>query len=108
MIFIETKVFTRQITELISVDSYKALQEELITHPKKGSVIVGGGGVRKIRWSMGDGRGKSGGIRTIYYYKESNQRILMLLAYPKNVADNLSDEQLKICKNLAKEFENEE
>lgn len=35
MTFIETKVFTRQITELISDENYKALQEELIKHPKK-------------------------------------------------------------------------
>jgi len=108
MTFIETKVFTRQITELISDENYKALQEELIKHPKKGSVIVGGGGIRKIRWNMGDGRGKSGGIRTIYFFRETKEKILMLLAYPKNVSDNLSDEQLKICKTIAKEFENEE
>lgn len=108
MQFIETKVFTKQITELMDDLNYSALQEELIKHPKKGSLIVGGGGIRKIRWNMDDGRGKSGGVRTIYYYKETKEQILMLLVYPKNVMDNLSDEQLKIVREIAKEYKNEE
>ena len=108
MEFIETKSFTNKITELLSDERYMALQEELIKNPKKGALIVGGGGVRKIRWDMGNGHGKSSGIRTIYYYKDKNEQILMLLVYPKNVTDNLSDEQLKTIRTIAKEFNDEE
>ena len=58
MEFVETPVFTKQITEIMSDDNYKALQEELIKHPEKGAVIAGGGGIRKIRWSLRDNQGK--------------------------------------------------
>ena len=104
MEFIETPTFTRQITHLLSDDSYSALQQELTRHPKKGTLIVGGGGIRKIRWDLNNGQGKSSGIRTIYYYKELKNQILMLFVYPKNVADNLTDNQTKILKDIAKGF----
>ena len=108
VVFIETSIFTKQITQLISDESYLGLQRELIKNPKKGSLIVGGCGIRKIRWSLDNNQGKSGGIRTIYYYRESEDKILMLFAYPKNVADNLTDKQIGILGELAKEFNNEE
>ena len=108
MEFIETPLFTKQITGLLPDDSYAKLQQELIENPKKGDLVVGGGGIRKIRWSLGNGHGKSGGMRTIYYYKEMKDQILMLLAYPKNVADTLSDKQTKVLKDVAKEFNDEE
>ena len=104
VVFIETPTFTRQITELVEDDTYGALQEELTKHPKKGKLIVGGGGIRKIRWDLGNGHGKSGGIRVIYYYKLPKEQILLLFAYPKNVADTLTDAQTKILKTIAKEF----
>ena len=102
--FLETHVFTRQITGLLSDDAYAELQRELIRNPKKGKLIVGGGGIRKLRWSLENNRGKSGGIRIIYFYKELRNQFLMLFAYPKNIADDLTDEQLVILRNLAKEF----
>lgn len=108
MEFIETPTFTKQITQLLSDDSYSELQKELTLHPKKGKLIVGGGGIRKIRWDLDNGQGKSSGVRTIYYYKELKNQILMLFVYPKNVADNLTDNQTKILSGLAKEFKDEE
>ena len=108
MEFIETPTFTKQIIQLISDDSYSALQKELVKHPKKGALIVGGGGIRKIRWDLSNGKGKSSGVRTIYYYKELKNQILMLFVYPKNVADNLTDNQTKILKDIAKGFLDEE
>lgn len=107
MEFIETPTFMKQITSLMSDDNYKDLQAQLVEFPEKGSLIVGGGGIRKIRWNLGDGRGKSGGVRVIYYYKVTKSQILMLFAYPKNVADNLSDRQTAMLASIAKEFYNE-
>ena len=39
----------------------------LATHPTVGDEIVGTGGVRKVRYGA-MGRGKSGGLRVIYYF----------------------------------------
>ncbi len=40
-------------------------------------------------------------------YKEFKNQILMLFVYQKNVADNLTDNQKKILRGLAKEFGDE-
>ena len=105
--FIETPTFTRLISELVDDDNYSRLQTELVRNPEKGVLIRGGGGIRKIRWSLGKGQGKSSGVRIIYYYRNSKNQILMLFAYPKNVADNLTTKQTRILNQIAKEFNNE-
>lgn len=54
MDFIETPTFTRLITELMDDENYLELQKELALHPKKGTLIVDGGGIRKVRWDFKD------------------------------------------------------
>jgi hypothetical protein len=73
----------------------------LALHPNTGSVIRGGGGLRKIRWSA-QGRGKRGGIRVIYYKIEEDE-IYMLFAYPKNKQEDLTIEQLKVLRTIVAE-----
>ena len=105
--FIETPTFTRLINKLLDNDNYQRLQTELVKNPEKGALVIGGGGIRKIRWSLGKGQGKSSGARIIYYYKNSKNQILMLFAYPKNIADNLTAKQKSVLNQIAKEFSNE-
>ena len=103
MEFIETPTFTRLILALMDDDDYACLQAALALRPDLGSVIPGGGGIRKTRWA-GSGRGKRGGLRIIYYWQTADDRIWMLLAYPKSESDNLSREQLRQLRILVKEF----
>ncbi|HAB18199.1 MAG TPA: toxin HigB-2 [Verrucomicrobiales bacterium] len=72
----------------------RALQAHLATRPDAGDLIRGSGGIRKIRWA-GSGRGKRGGLRVIYYWWVAQDRISMLLVYPKNEQDDLNAGQLK-------------
>jgi len=39
----------------------------LAMNPDAGTIMPETGGVRKLRWGV-QGRGKSGGVRVIYYY----------------------------------------
>ena len=50
MEIIETKIYTKYITELLTDDQYKELQQYLVEFPKSGDVIKGSGGLRKLRW----------------------------------------------------------
>ena len=50
------------------------------------------------------GRGKSGGIRAIYYWVRSDSHILMLVAYPKSQKDNLTAAETAILRRLGKEL----
>jgi hypothetical protein len=101
---IETSVFTRQITALLSDDEYRRLQSGLAANPAVGALIRGGGGIRKVRVAVG-GRGKSGGARVIYYWAVRRDVILMLFAYSKNVADDLTEKQTAdLARQVKKEF----
>lgn len=101
MKIIETSVFTRRLKILLSDEEYRLLQNEIILNPEKGKIIRSSGGLRKLRWSA-SGKGKSGGVRIIYYWVKPKEIILMLLIYSKNERDDLSSEQLKILKSLVK------
>lgn len=61
----------------------------LAAHPKTGDLIEGTDGVRKLRWGRG-GRGKSGGVRIIYYYHSELMPLYLLTLFAKNEQDNLS------------------
>jgi len=61
----------------------------LAAHPKTGDLIEGTDGVRKLRWGRG-GRGKSGGVRIIYYYHSELMPLCLLTLFAKNEQDNLS------------------
>jgi hypothetical protein len=45
--------------------------------------MQGTGGVRKLRWARG-GRGKSGGVRLIYYYHSEAMPLYLLTVFAKN------------------------
>ena len=103
MEFIETPTFTRLVLAVMADDDYAQLQATLMLRPDLGKVITGGGGIRKVRWA-GCGRGKRGGLRFIYYWQTNEERIWMLLVYPKNERDDLTPEQLRQLRILVKEF----
>jgi mRNA-degrading endonuclease RelE of RelBE toxin-antitoxin system len=103
MLFIETPVFTKLVTELISDDEYRKLQLALVLRPEAGKIISGSGGLRKIRWKNG-GSGKRGGLRVIYFWDVPKDIIYMLLIYKKSKQEDLTPNQLKILRNLVKEL----
>lgn len=103
MEFIETPTFTRMVTALLSDDEYRGLQSVLLEDPERGDLIRGGGGIRKLRQAV-QGRGKSGGVRVIYYFAEQRQQIYMLVVYPKSKKDDLSAKETAILRELVKEL----
>jgi len=72
-------------------------------NPDKGNTVVSSGGVRKIRWAINN-KGKSGGIRVIYYWKEKSDEIWLLTLYAKNEKDTIPTH---ILKQIAKEIQND-
>jgi hypothetical protein len=101
MEFIETPTFTRMVTELLSDDEYRELQNTLVEDPGRGDIIKGGGGIRKLRHAV-QGRGKSGGVRVIYYWVKDNHQIFMLVVYPKAKKDDLTDKETAILREYVK------
>ena len=104
---IETSIFTRQITALLSDEDYGAFQSRLSANPGLGALIKGGGGIRKIRMAV-ESRGKRGGARVIYYWAVRRDLILLLYAYPKNVSADLTPKQVaQLAKVVKEEFRDE-
>jgi hypothetical protein len=95
--FIETKLFTKLVSEHLSDEEYAQLQEALIRDPEAGDLIPGSGGVRKVRWGV-RGRGKRGGIRVIYYARTRQGQIWMLTLYAKNVTETIPAHVLRQIK----------
>lgn len=103
MEFIETPTFTRLLAALLSDDDYARLQNVLVENPGRGDLIHGGGGIRKLRFAL-PGRGKSGGVRVIYYWLRDDGQIYMLLIYPKSKKDDLTDRETALLRDFVKEL----
>lgn len=103
MIFVETPLFTRLLADFLPDEDYRLLQGALIIRPETGDLIPGGGGLRKIRWGL-PGRGKRGGLRIIYYWDVPGDRIFLLLPYAKSRQEDLTPAQLKVLRQLVKEW----
>ena len=103
MVFVETPIFTADVRLLLSDDEYAALQEHLVAHPESGDIIVGTGGLRKIRWAA-MGKGKRGGTRAIYYHVVSQAQIRMILIYRKGIKDDLTPKEKTVLRKINAEW----
>jgi hypothetical protein len=99
VVFVETTLFTRLLGAYLADEEYRALQNHLIAHPGSGAIIKGSGGVRKIRWRS-RGKGKSGGVRVIYYWALAEHHIFMLTLYGKSEKEDLSSADLRVIVRL--------
>lgn len=97
--FIELPAFQRMRDEYFDDASFKELQIELMRDPEAGDVIKGAGGLRKVR--CGDekrGKGKRGGLRVIYFWKDADDQFWLFTVYNKDEADDLTADQRKMLK----------
>lgn len=85
----ETPEYIRLADKLLSPDERRDLISYLAAHPRAGDLIEGTRGVRKLRWARG-GRGKSGGVRVIYYVHSDAMPLYLLTLFAKNERANLS------------------
>lgn len=106
--FVETRVFTARMKGRMTDETLRALQNELMADPEKGSVMPGCGGLRKTR--VGDehrGKGKRGGVRVIYLNIPEAERIDLLTVYGKDEKDDLSEREKKALRKLVAELRTE-
>jgi mRNA-degrading endonuclease RelE of RelBE toxin-antitoxin system len=100
--FIETPVFSHQLSRVLSDDEYRALQTALILRPEQGALIQGSGGLRKIRWML-RGKGKRGGLRVIYYWDLKVDVVYLLFLYSKGRQEDLTPDQSKLLRRIVQE-----
>jgi hypothetical protein len=92
--------FTRYVCEYLTDDAYRQLQTLLAADPDRGDLMPGTGGFRKLRWTdLKRGKGRRGGLRTIYYFFVTDQQIWLMTLYDKNEAADLTPREKKLLKN---------
>ncbi len=99
----ETQPFQRKAAQLLSEIEKSELITHLSANPSAGARIKGTGGIRKLRWSYG-GRGKSGGVRVVYYFHDLDMPLFLLTLFGKNEKSNLSMEEKNTLSKLVREL----
>lgn len=85
----ELPEYIRRANELLNEIERKSIIDYLASHPRAGDIMEGTGGIRKLRWARG-GKGKSGGVRVIYYYHDSRIPLYLLTIFGKSEKSNIS------------------
>ena len=93
-------MFTRRILDLLTDEEYRQFQMELAANPDAGNVIPGLGGLRKIRLAL-PGRGKRGGARVIYFYRNADRPLYLLMVYAKARKEDLTPDEKRTVRELA-------
>ena len=103
--FIHTKEFDKQ-WELLNLDDecLRQLQNELINNPRKGDVIQGTKGVRKVRINFPN-RGKRGSGRACYINFLDYDNIYLITVYSKNEKSDLTPVEKSYITDIIKDIE---
>jgi mRNA-degrading endonuclease RelE of RelBE toxin-antitoxin system len=97
-----TEKFKKTVKKLLNEKDLAGLVDYLQLDPEAGAIIPGTGGIRKLRWiNPRNNKGKSGGLRILYYYAKGTL-ILLLSAYSKSNAENITEAQKnELSKNIS-------
>ena len=99
----EVPEYTRRAEKRLSARERQELIEYLAERPRSGDLMEGTGGVRKLRWGRGD-RGKSAGVRVIYYFHSDAMPLYLLTVFGKNERTNLSKAERNALSSLVKQL----
>jgi hypothetical protein len=86
---IELPEYLKQAGKLLSNSERQSIINYLAVHPSAGDIMQGTGGIRKLRWSA-QGKGKSGGVRIIYYHHNKSIPLFLLTLFGKGEKTNLT------------------
>ena len=99
----ETEPFQKKVKKLLSTQEKEDLIDYLAENPTSGNLIQGTGGIRKFRWSIGS-KGKSSGIRVIYYFHSGMMPLYLLTVFGKNEKSNISSEEKNLLSKIVKKL----
>ena len=102
-----TRTYERAVRKLMAPGVRREMETAIAADPTAAPVIPGTGGIRKLRWA-GSGRGKRGGIRTIYFFHAGPGAIFLLTAYAKADRDDLTPDDKKAWSRLVARIKKEE
>ena len=98
---VETASFVTDAKDCMTDDERTEAINMIAANPECGNVVPGGGGIRKVRFAIG-GKGKSGGVRIIYYFHNERVPVFLLAVFAKNDQANLTKAETNMLGNAAK------
>ena len=99
---VETETYLSRARRIMSEAEREAIVTMVAVNPMAGDLIVGSGGLRKMRIPL-QGRGKRGGGRVIYWFHALHLPGVLLFAFAKNEASDLTPDQVRA---IARQVEN--
>ncbi len=102
--FVELPPFERHRKNYLDDQAFSALQQELMQSPLAGDVIIGTGGLRKLRFSdPARGKGKRSGTRIIYYWWDGGSQFWLFTLYNKDELTDLTNNQRQLPSQMLKQ-----
>jgi hypothetical protein len=95
---VELPEFRTRAKSLLTDAERESIVQYLAMHPEVGAIMKGTGGVRKLRWPA-KGKGKSGGVRIVYFTHNPSMPLFLLTVFAKGDKANLSRGE---CNELAR------
>jgi len=92
--------YESQVSVLLDEDEQMSMEFYIASAAGEHPVIPGAGGFRKARWAR-RGKGKSGGLRVIYFFLAAPGRVYMATIYAKSRKETLSAADQKVLAKLA-------
>ena len=105
--FVEIPLFSKRWKEIgLGDEELLTLQIMLLKDPESGPIIEGSGGIRKVRFALGN-KGKSAGIRVCYVDLSEYEVVYLITAFEKSEKENLTKGEKSILKKLVKSLNEE-
>lgn len=102
-VFVELPAFERHRSEYFDDEAFRSLQMRLMTDPEAGDLVVGTGGLRKLRFQdPRRGKGRRGGLRVIYYWWRPGPECWLFTVYGKDELADLTPPQCAALRTLVK------
>jgi mRNA-degrading endonuclease RelE of RelBE toxin-antitoxin system len=95
--------FRKEALGIWTEEEMKDLRDYLALNPQSGDVVPGTGGIRKLRWRTPD-RGKRGGARVIYYFRDLNMPLYLISVYKKSERDTLAQAERNDLRKLVEDL----
>lgn len=89
---VETPSYLALARKLLSESEMSDIVTMIAADPKCGDVIRETGGFRKVRVRVG-ARGKSGGARVVYIYRNESFPVFLITVFAKNEKANLTKKE---------------
>ena len=100
----ETQAYLKQAERIgLTARERASIKTYLADNPDAGDLIQGSGGVRKVRFAVGN-KGKSGGVRLFTFYWSPEFPLYLLWVIAKSKDANVSKQLVNALHEIVKEL----